>query len=112
MATIPQTTKPGGSSLAAIMWSPLAGSDVGQPYSTERSGPLGGAVQFSGALDDVVQLEGSIDGVTYFTIKDVTGAPISTAAAAIFEFSTACIYIRPVAASLVTAATVTIALRG
>jgi len=112
MADINYTTTAQGSSLTGIKWAALAAGDTGQPYATERQGPLAGAVQFSGTFGGAVQLEGSIDGVTYFVLKDVAGSNIAASAAGLFEFSTACVFIRPNSTGAASAVTVTIALRG
>ena len=54
--------------------------------SVQVSGTIGGAT---------IALQGSNDGVTYTTLKDVTGSPLSFAAAGYAEFSSAAAFIKP-----------------
>lgn len=54
--------------------------------SVQVGGTIGGAT---------VALQGSNDGVTYTTLKDVTGSPLSFAAAGYAEFSSAAAFIKP-----------------
>jgi hypothetical protein len=54
--------------------------------SVQVSGTIGGAT---------VALQGSNDGVTYTTLKDTAGSPLSFAAAGYAEFSSAAAFIKP-----------------
>lgn len=54
--------------------------------SVQVSGTIGGAT---------VALQGSNDGVTYTTLKDTAGSPLSFAAAGYAEFSSGAAFIKP-----------------
>jgi hypothetical protein len=55
----------------------------------------------------------SNDGTTFFAMKDLGGTVISATAAALFEFTTAAMYIRPViAGGSANAVDVIVVLRG
>ena len=54
--------------------------------SVQVSGTIGGAT---------IALQGSNDGVTYTTLKDTAGSPLSFAAAGYAEFSSAAAFIKP-----------------
>lgn len=63
---------------------------------TEQWG-LAGSVQFTGTFNGgtTAALQMSNDGTNWVTIKDLQGVPISTTAAAMFEFTCSAAYIRP-----------------
>lgn len=95
-----------------LEWSGLASTDTGQPADLSRNEGLVGSVQFTGTFGGgTVVLEGTNDGTNYFTLKDAAGSDISATAAAGFDFSVACLSIRPRAAST-TSIACTVILRG
>lgn len=54
------------------------------------------SVTFGGTFGGATAvLQGSIDGVTYATLKDIGGNAISATAAAVFDFTSACLYFKP-----------------
>lgn len=76
---------------------------------------LAGVVQFSGTFNGgtTAVLQGSVNGTDYVTLKDIFGNSISCTAAAMFEFSTSCPYIKPaVSGGSSDNVTVTVCLRG
>lgn len=75
-------------------WTPLGNADTGTPEELSRypnkSVQIGGT--FGGAT---VVLEGSDDGITYATVKDITGALVSGTSAARFDVVDIPYFIRP-----------------
>lgn len=78
-----------------IVWETLTNADTAAAVQPAGLTGLFGAVQFTGTIGTAVTLEVSNDGNAWVTLKDKDGAEISTASAAMFEFSTAARYIRP-----------------
>jgi hypothetical protein len=56
-----------------------------------------GAVQISGSFGTAptVTLQGSNDGTNWYTLKNVHGTDISVTAAALHEFNSSALYIKP-----------------
>jgi hypothetical protein len=78
-------------------WTGVVTGDTVNPRVSPAQVPIAGTVQFSGTFGGAtVKLQISNDGTTYFDMKDLSGVTISTTAAAIFEFTTAALYLRPV----------------
>ena len=80
-----------------VTWEALATGDtiVGLPVASQAA--IAGAVQFKGTFGGAtIGLQSSNDGTTYFDVKDLGGTVISATAAAMFEFTIAAMYIRPV----------------
>jgi hypothetical protein len=97
-----------------ISWSGIITGDTIVELPIAAQAAVVGSVQFSGTFGGAtVGLQVSNDGTTFFTLRDLSGAPVSAAAAAFFEFTTAALFLRPVivggAANSVTA---TVVLRG
>ena len=77
-----------------VVWEAIGNADQGTPeqlsrfplHSVQMSGTFGGAT---------VVLQGSDDGVTYFTLKDVTGANVSATGNARFDMENVPEHIRP-----------------
>ena len=85
-----------GQDAIRLSWSPIATVDTitGLPIGGKRA--IRGSVQIGGTFGAAtVKLQASNDGTTYFDMKDVGGAAISATAAGMFEFQTACVYLRP-----------------
>lgn len=80
-----------------LTWAALATGDTIVALPIAAQAAIAGAVQFKGTFGGAtVGLQASNDGTTFFNIKDLGGTPISTGAAAMFEFTTAAMYLRPV----------------
>jgi hypothetical protein len=80
-----------------VIWEAAATGDTIIAFPVAAQAAVAGAVQFSGTFGGAtVGLQASNDGVTFFDIKELGGSPISTSSAALFEFTTAAMYLRPV----------------
>jgi hypothetical protein len=80
-----------------VTWEELATGDTIVSFPVAAQAAVAGAVQFKGTFGGAtVGLQASNDGTTFFDIKDLGGSAISTTAAALFEFTTAAMYLRPV----------------
>ncbi len=113
MATLTTDTTVAG--VPRLIWTDLNTADSGGPAHTVREQHgLAGCVQVLGTFGSgTCVLQGSNDGTNWFTLKDLQGLNISTAAAGAFEFSTSAAYIRPfTGGGTADNLTVIIALRG
>lgn len=72
-----------------VIWQLLAGGDVGKEIMLAMSGDR--SVQVSAACT----IEGSNDGTNFFTLNDVTGAPLVFAGAGIKQILEITKWIRP-----------------
>jgi hypothetical protein len=97
-----------------VTWADIVTGDTITAFPVAAQAAVAGAVQFGGTFGGAtVGLQVSNDGTTYFDMKDLGGTVISATAAALFEFTTAAMYIRPVIASgSANAVDVTVVLRG
>jgi hypothetical protein len=97
-----------------VTWADIVTGDTLTAFPVAAQAAVAGAVQFGGTFGGAtVGLQVSNDGVTYFDMKDLSGTTISTASAALFEFTTAAIYIRPtLTGGSGNAVTTTLMLRG
>lgn len=95
-------------------WTGAVTGDTIEPRISPAQVPIAGAVQFGGTFGGAtVKLQASNDGVTYFDMVDLQGTAISAATAAMFEFTTAAIYLRPsLTSGSGNAVNVTLMLRG
>jgi hypothetical protein len=94
MATILAKTNHVEHSVLQSVWALMGGADVGTADQLSRypvhsvqmgSGTVAGPGNtFGGAT---VVLQGSDDGITWFTLKDVTGATVSATSAARFDLN-------------------------
>lgn len=112
MATVDFTSDGTVSGKIVAEWSALAANDDGDVMIPQAARPLAGAVQFSGTFGGTVTLQKSNDGVTWYTMKDLDSNDLAVTAAGLYEFSTAALYIRPIAGTGVSAVTVKLVLRG
>ena len=60
------------------------------------------SVQLEGLSAGSCALQGSNDGTTYYTLKDTSGNSISASADGVYDFSTACRYVKILNTSLST----------
>ena len=97
-----------------VTWADIVTGDTLTAFPIAAQAAIAGAVQFGGTFGGAtIGLQASNDGVTYFDIKDLGGTVISATAAALFEFTTAAMYIRPViSGGAANAVDVTVVLRG
>jgi hypothetical protein len=97
-----------------VTWADIVTGDTITAFPVAAQAAVAGAVQFGGTFGGAtIGLQVSNDGVTYFDMKDLSGTTISATSAAMFEFTTAAMYIRPVIASgSANAVDVTVVLRG
>ena len=80
-----------------ITWPAIVTNDTITPLPIAAQAAVAGSVQFSGTFGGAtVGLQVSNDGTTFFNMKDLGGTEISATTAALFEFTTAAMYIRPV----------------
>lgn len=94
MGTVNGKTNHVQHSVLQTVWEHLGAADVGTAdqlarypfHSVQLSGVFGGAT---------VVLQGSEDGMTYFTLKDVTGASASTLSNARFDLNNVPNHVRP-----------------
>ena len=95
-------------------WTGIVTGDTINPRVSPAQVPIAGAVQFGGTFGGTtIKLQASNDGVTYFDMVDLQGNVISATANALFEFTTAAIYIRPLlTAGAANSVNVTLMLRG
>ena len=79
-----------------IIWEALATGDTITSQLVPGKAGLAGAVQISGTFDSAtVKLQYSNDNATFFDMTDILGSAITATSNAIFEFSTAAVYLRP-----------------
>ncbi len=97
-----------------VTWADIVTGDTLTAFPIAAQAAIAGAVQFGGTFGGAtIGLQASNDGVTFFDIKDLGGTVISATAAALFEFTTAAMYIRPViSGGAANAVDVVVVLRG
>lgn len=101
-------------SVPRLSWSGVVTGDTLVAFGISAQAGVAGAIQIDGTFGGAsVALEGSNDGVTYFTLKDLSGSNISASSAALFDFTTAALYLRPaVSGGSANALNITVLLRG
>jgi hypothetical protein len=78
------------------IWEALATGDTINGLKLSGTGARRGAVQISGTFGSAtVVLQTSNDGTNFYPIKDIHNTAVSTTAAAIFEITSAALYIKP-----------------
>jgi hypothetical protein len=97
-----------------VTWADIITGDTIVTLPVAAQAAVAGAVQFGGTFGGAtIKLQVSNDGVTYFDMKDLSGTTISATANAIFEFTTAAMFLRPViTGGSANAVDVTVVLRG
>lgn len=79
-----------------VTWADCATGDTINAFAISSQAAIAGAVQFAGTFGGAtVKLQASNDGTTFFDVDDLAGTAISTGAAALFEFTSAAMYLRP-----------------
>lgn len=78
------------------IWEALATGDTVNGLKLSGTGARRGAVQIIGNFGGAtVKIQTSNDGTNFADIKDIHNAAVSTTAAAIFEITSAALYIKP-----------------
>lgn len=78
------------------LWTGIATGDTINALKLSGTGARRGAVQISGDFGGAtVKIQTSNDGTNFYDIKDIHNAAVSTTAAAIFEITSAALYIKP-----------------
>jgi hypothetical protein len=97
-----------------VTWADLATGDTIVAFPVAAQAAVAGAVQFGGTFGSAtVKLQVSNDGTTYFDMKDLGGTVVTATSAALFEFTTAAMYLRPaISGGTNDAVDVTLVLRG
>lgn len=103
-----------GRTVQRVIWTGIVTGDTIDAFGVAGAAAVAGCVQFSGTFGGAtIKLQGSNDGTNYFDMKDMYGVTISATAAAMFEFSTSAVYLRPaIASGSANAVDVTLSLRG
>lgn len=98
MATITPVSAMSGE-VRTITWTGVSTADTATavgPYNAGK-GAIRSAVTFGATFGGATAvLQGSIDGVTYATLTDLAGNAVSATAAKVQEFSSSCMYFKPV----------------
>lgn len=85
------------SKVPQTVWAGIVTGDTINPFIVVAQAAVAGCVQIGGTFGGAtVGLQASNDGVTYFDMKDLGGTTLSATSAALFEFTTAAVYLRPV----------------
>lgn len=96
MATVSPVLSRTAEGVPYLLWENVATGDTLQPYAVHARLGLDASVQFAGTFGSAtVKLQQSNDNTTYFDMKDTAGTTVSTTAAALFNFSSAAVYLRP-----------------
>jgi hypothetical protein len=97
-----------------VTWADIVTGDTLTAFPVAAQAAVAGAVQFGGTFGGAtIGLQVSNDGTTFFDMKDLGGTVITATANALFEFTTAAMYIRPViTGGAANAVDVTVVLRG
>jgi hypothetical protein len=103
-----------GRNTQRVIWADIVTGDTIESFGVAGPAAVAGAVQFGGTFGGAtIKLQSSNDGTTFFDMKDVYGVVISATAAALFEFSTSAVYLRPaISGGSANAVDVTLSLRG
>jgi len=97
-----------------VTWTGIVTGDTINPFAIAGTNTVFGAVQIGGTFGGTtVTLSMSNDNSTYAVVpKDIYGTTLSATAAAIFDFQTSALYLKPVlTAGSANAVTVTLVLR-
>ena len=103
-----------GRDVQRVVWSGIVTGDTIEAFGIAGDNPAHGAVQISGTFGGAtVTVEVSNNGSAFHDVaKDIHGTTLSASAAALFDFTTSAVYIRPkVAAGSANSITVTVVLR-
>lgn len=116
MATVTPSVKVTSDGVAYVTWAGIVTGDTINPFTLKDAQGTQACVQISGTFGGAtVALNSSNDNTTYFAMKDrsAAGTALSATAAAIFEFQTSALYVKPVVtAGAANSINVTLVLRG
>jgi hypothetical protein len=97
MAVIAPTTQINTDGIPHVHWTSIASGDTATAFAIRARAGEYAAISIGGTFGAAtVTVEVSQNNVNFYPLKDRDGTTISTTAAALFEFSTAAMYIRPV----------------
>lgn len=84
--------------IVQLVWSPMAATDIGDAAAFAQYNDR--SVQVSGTISaGSISIKGSNDGVTYHTLTDPQGNPLSFSSAGLEAISELVFYIRPEASA-------------
>ena len=116
MATVSPVVKVTSDGVPYVTWTGIVTGDTILPFTLKDQSGTQASVQIGGTFGGAtVALNSSNDNATYFAMKDrsAAGTALSATAAAIFEFQTSAIYVKPVVtAGAANSINVTMTLRG
>lgn len=96
MATVSPVVNLSITDAPRYVWEALATGDTINALKLSGTGARRAAVQIFGTLGGAtIKMQASNDGVNFYDIKDIHNTAVSTAAAAIFEFTSSAVYIKP-----------------
>lgn len=81
-----------------VQWETVTESDTFQALRVGFQKSLAGCLQVTGTFGGAtVALHGSNDGTNFYLLKDLQGVDAELTAAGLIEFTTAALYVKPVA---------------
>lgn len=96
MATVSPAVNLSISDAPRYIWEALATGDTINALKLSGAGARRAAVQIFGSFASAtVKIQVSNDGVNFYDIKDIHNTAVSTSAAAVFEFTSSALYIKP-----------------
>lgn len=100
--------------IPCIIWADMVTGDTINSIPVLGRAAVAGSVQFDGTFGGAtVKLQVSNDGITFFDMKDLSALAITATSAALFEFTTSAVYLRPaISGGAANAIDVTVCLRG
>jgi hypothetical protein len=97
MATVSPAVNLSISDAPRYIWEALATGDTINALKLSGAGARRAAVQIFGTFGGAtIKIQTSNDGTNFYDIKDIHNTAVSTTSAAIFEITSAALYIKPV----------------
>lgn len=97
MATVSPVVNLSITDAPRYVWEALATGDTINALKLSGTGARRAAVQIFGTFGGAtVKMQVSNDGSNFYDIKDIHNTAVSTGAAAVFEFTSSAVYIKPV----------------
>jgi len=80
-----------------VIWDGIVTGDTINSFTMSQQYGLAAAIQISGTFGGAtVKMQVSNDNTNFFDMEDVTGTAVSTGSGALYEVSTAAVFIKPV----------------
>jgi hypothetical protein len=96
MATVSPVVNLSITDAPRYVWEALATGDTINALKLSGTGARRAAVQIFGTFGSAtVKMQVSNDGSNFYDIKDIHNTAVSTGAAAVFEFTSSAVYIKP-----------------